>query len=422
MARPIASVIISAKNEASRLEGCLESLAAQKGRVPFELHLIDNGSTDGTYALAKRWIKENDQKNFFVWREKKPGSPAARNLGAKKSKGEILLFTDADCLLSPRWVEEMCRPLRQTNHYPLAAIGGATESAFLKEGAPNFWEQYVHELFEFWEADRLNPFPAFLPWAPTCNLAVRRDVFAALGGFDENWRSAAYDVDLCWRLVLCGFVIGHAPKATLKHLRRHSLRGLLRQMENYAYYNHSLLAAYQKELKLPRLEAQKERLLSRGRRAIELARATNSLTQAKFRGVDGLVTVALLKGTLEARLKGARPDKKLSSTRRGITPKALIQQLSRGYAHLHRQGWAYWKSPADASAETGPEGELILFRPKEGVRFSLNATAWRIWETKAEKGQSEDAAEAIGQNADDEAVLQDIDELTMDLHNRRLLP
>jgi len=415
MARPITSVIISAKNEAPRLEACLASLAAQKGRVPFEIHLVDNASTDGTYALARRLAKT--QKNLFVWREKKPGSPAARNLGARKARGEILLFTDADCILSPTWVEEMSRPLSKPTHYPLAAVGGATTGSFQKKN-PNFWESYVESLFDFWESDRLGAFPAFLPWAPTCNLAVRKEVFQALGGFDENWRSAAYDVDLCWRLVLCGFVIGHAPKAKLHHQRRHSLRGLLRQMENYAYYNHSLLSTYHRELKLPLLETQKERLLSRGRRALELIRSTNSLVQAKYRGVDGLVTLAVLKGTMEARIKGAKPNAKLSATRRGITPKTLEATLTRGYAHLHRQGWAYWKAPADV----GQDGELVLFNPRSGERFSFNPTAWTIWETKAEKGQSEDAAEAIGQSPRDEKVLQDIDELTMDLHSRGLMP
>lgn len=247
MARPIASVIISAKNEAPRLEGCIASLLAQKSKFSFEVHIVDNGSTDGTYTLARRLLK--GQENFFVWREKKPGSPAARNHGARKARGNVLLFTDADCTFSSRWVEEMCKPLLSSIHYPLAAVGGFTESAFRDQRSPNLWERYLHELFEFWEHDRLGDFPAFLPWAPTCNLAVKKDVFLALKGFDEGWRSAAYDVDFCWRLVLCGFVIGYAPKAKLMHRRRNTLRGLLRQMQNYAYFNQSLLSTYQKELK-----------------------------------------------------------------------------------------------------------------------------------------------------------------------------
>jgi glycosyltransferase involved in cell wall biosynthesis len=415
MARPIASVIISAKNEAPRLGACLASLSAQKGGIPFEIHLVDNASNDGTYALARRLAKS--QKNLFVWREKKPGSPAARNLGARKARGDILLFTDADCILDPNWVAEMSRPLLSPMHYPLAAVGGATTGVFQKQN-PNFWETYVESLFDFWESDRLGASPAFLPWASTRNFAVRKEVFQALGGFDENWRAAAYDVDFCWRLVLCGFVIGQAPRAKLHHQRRHSLRGILRQMENYAYYNHSLLSTYHRELKLPLLETQKERLLSRGRRALELIRSTNNFTQAKFRGIDGLVSLAVLKGTMEARIKGAKANPKLSATRRGLTPKSLEASLSRGYSHLHRLGWAYWKAPADVAVA----GEFVLFKPRAGERFILDPNAWAIWETKAEKGQSEDAAEAIGQSASDEKVLQDIDELTMDLHSRRLLP
>jgi glycosyltransferase involved in cell wall biosynthesis len=412
MARPIASVIISARNEAARLEECIASLAGQKTKIPYEVHLVDNNSTDGTLALARRLVA--GRKNFFVWRERKPGSPAARNQGARRAKGKVLLFTDADCRLSPHWVEEMTKPFLSTCPYPLAALGGVTESAF-QDNIPNLWERYLHELFTFWENDRLSTFPAFLPWAPTCNLAVRADLFHAVQGFDERWRSAAYDVDLCWRLVLCGFVIGHAPRAKLSHRRRHTLRGLLRQMENYAYYNQSLLSTYQRELKLPVLGARKERLLSRGRRLAGALRSTSSLADAGFRGIDGLVALATLKGGLEAKFAGVKASPRFSASRRGQLRKAA---LPRGYSHLHRQGWVYWKSPADV----GVDGDLILYKPRTSERFRLNETAWKVWEVKSEKGQSEDAAEALGQSKFDKEVLRDIDLLTLELRTRRLLP
>jgi GT2 family glycosyltransferase len=411
-------VIISARNEAERFAPCLESLASQRTKLPFEVHLVDNGSSDGTYSLARKWITAGKHKNIFVWRERKPGSPAARNFGARRAKGKVLLFTDADCRLHSKWVEELARPLLAPQTYPLAAVGGQTLSQYTKSGKPNLWERYLDQLFSFWDSDRLNAFPAFLPWAPTCNLAVRRDVFEALGGFDEGWKSAAYDVDLCWRLQVCGFVLGYAPKAKAQHLRRNSFRSLLRQMENYAFYNYSLLSTYEKLLHLPALGARKERLMSRTRRVLALLGETTNLPQAGFRGVDLLVGLSALKGGLEARVAGAKGNPKLNNTRRGSTPDSLRHLLSRGYAHLHEQGWVYWKNPADVNEA----GDLILFRPPSSERFRFNETAWDIWGVKSEGGQSEDAAEAIGQDAHDEEVLRDIDELTLDLRSRKLLP
>jgi GT2 family glycosyltransferase len=418
VAKPIISVIISARNEAERFAPCLESLAKQRTKFPFEVHLVDNASTDGTYGKAKKWVEANKLKNFFVWRERKPGSPAARNYGARRASGQILLFTDADCRLHPNWVQEMAKPLLENTHYPLAAVGGKTVSVFKGE-KPNLWEKYLDQLFDFWEADRLNAFPAFLPWAPTCNLAVKKEIFESLGGFDENWKSAAYDVDLCWRLILCGFTLGYSPKAEAHHLRRSSLRALLRQMENYAFYNYSLLSTYEKLLGLAALTARKERMLSRGRRLLGLLNGTRNLPQAGFRGMDFLVAISALKGDLEARVVGAKGNPRLNSSRQGKTPVDLQHLLPRGYAHLHREGWAYWKSPPDVKPD---EGDLILFRPRASERFRFNESAWRIWEVKSEGGQSEDAAEALEQDPHDKEVLHDIDQLTLDLRSRRLLP
>lgn len=425
MARPICSVIISAKNEAARLESCFAALAAQRSRYPFEVLLVDNGSTDGTFRFAKKLIEETKgyRKLFRLLRERRPGSSSARNKGASQALGQVLLFTDADCRVSPNWVEEMAAPLLERNpglDYPVAAVGGRTMSDFSHHQGkkPTFVERYLDQLFDFWEADRLAAFPAFLPWAPTCNLAVKKEVFDGLGGFDTSWKNAAYDVDLCWRLVLCGFVLGYAPDATVQHLRRRNLKGLVRQMENYAFYNHALLRTYERVLGLPAVQTRKERIKGRGRRAVELLTSTRNSRQLGFRGLDVVSALGGVKGAVMARVRGANADPKFDVLRRGHTPEKLKHLLPRGYEHLHREGWCYWKSgPA-----VKEDGDLILFRPRAGERFRLNSTAWKIFEVKAERGQSEDAAAALGQSEHDPEVLFDIDQLTLELRTRRLLP
>lgn len=412
MARPTASVIISAKNEAGQIEACLRSLALQKG-MPFEVLVVDNDSTDHTFSVAKKLIEENGWKHMEVLRQKKPGSPAARNFGAKKAKGEILIFTDADCTFAKNWVQEMAAPLLEEG--PMAALGGVTQSAFAKE-KPNLWERYLHELFLFWEEDRLADFPAFLPWAPTCNLSVQREIFFALGGFDENWKSAAYDVDFCWRLVLCGFLLGHNPEAVLYHRRRNSLRGLMGQMENYSYFNASLLRTYQKALGLSAFSAAKERALGKARRLQSVLSRTKNFRDFSLRAVDILASGAHFKGAIRGKLFGKRPDPKLQQSRTGkFQP---LELLPMPYRFLHNEGWCYWKAPPD----TASEGDLILYNPITNERFRLNESAWKIWEVKAMGGQAEDAAEKLGQSRSNKEVLRDIDSITLDLRSRGLLP
>lgn len=409
-------MIISARNEAEHIEACFDSLAQQRTKFAFEVILVDNGSSDGTFQLASKLAR--DYKNFRVFRERRPGSAFARNLGARRARGDLLLFTDADCRLSKTWIQEMAKPLLETQHYPLAAVGGRTLSEFAKPERPTLVERYLDQLFGFWESDRLSAFPAFLPWAPACNLAVKKEVFLGLGGFDGRWKNSAYDVDFCWRLVLCGFVLGYAPKAEVRHLRRSSLRELVRQMENYAFYNQSLLATYERLLSLPKVRARQERLLGKGRRALGLLNRTRNFRQASFRGLDILSLASGMKGGLHSRLFRVYPNPRFHPTRQGQTPPALEKLLGPGYAHLHSNGWSYWKD----SPSVNEDGDLILFRPARAERFRLNSTAWKIWEVKAARGQSEDAAVALGQGANDPTALRDIDELTLDLRTRRLLP
>jgi hypothetical protein len=68
---------------------------------------------------------------------------------------------------------------------------------------------------------------------PGCNMAFRRHVLLAMGGFDEQFRVAGDDVDICWRLIDAGTRIGCAPAALVWHHRRHSVRGYLRQQRGY---------------------------------------------------------------------------------------------------------------------------------------------------------------------------------------------
>lgn len=417
MARVKVSVIISAKNEAARLEECFSSLAAQKPKFSFDVHLVDNNSSDETYGEALR-LAAKQRRKFYVWKEPKAGAPAARNFGARKASGEILVFTNAGCTFRPGWLEKLVRPLLEETNYPLAAVGGHTSSAFRIKGRPNLWESYLDDLLAYWEKDRWRPYPIFLPWAPVCNFAVRADVFLELGGFDERWKTAAYDMDFCWRLSLTGFICGFAPEARAQHVRSGSFRALFRQMENYAYNTQSLVTTYERELKLNRFQVQKDRFISRSLRTLKTLKDTTSIEQARFRALDAMMNLAALKGALEAQFSGHKGDGRLGHSRRGITPKKLRAKISRGYAHLHKQGWCYWKNPGDVNQP----GQLILLHPKTGERAQLPEKTWKIWEIKSERGQSEDAASALGEDATNAASLRTIDHLTLDLRTQRLLP
>jgi hypothetical protein len=189
-------------------------------------------------------------------------------------------------------------------------------------------------------------------------------------------------------------------------------------MENYAFYNQSLLATYESLLELPKVRARQERLIGRGRRALGLIQSTRNFRHVTYRGLDLLSLASGVKGAVQSRVFRIDANPRFHPTRQGITPVTLEKELSPGYSFLHREGWCYWKD----SPSVNEAGDLILYRPRRAERFRLNETAWKIWDVKANRGQSEDAAMALGQSADDPVILRDIDELTLDLRTRRLLP
>ena len=97
----LVSVIIPAYNEENTIESCLNSLLNQTiGKESYEVIVVDDGSTDSTSEIIKRYPVK-------LFRQGNSGPATARNLGAKNSSGEIILFTDADCVAEPNWIEEM---------------------------------------------------------------------------------------------------------------------------------------------------------------------------------------------------------------------------------------------------------------------------------------------------------------------------
>lgn len=415
MAKPSISIIISAKNEAAHVEACLTSLLNQEASKPFEILFVDNNSTDDTWKLAQKFARRD--LRIHILKEKKPGSPCARNRGAMEANGEVLVFTDADCTFAPDWLEKITTPLLKTKKHrlPIGAVGGQTLSALPNGRKMNQWERYADSLWHGWEQDRVAAFPGFLPWAPTCNFAVYADIFHELGCFDENWKTAGYDSDFCWRLVMNGFVIGYEPKAVLYHKRRPALRALLKQIEGYGYHNRALLRHYERLLRYSTMITRKERIESLFRRTKIAIKQTKSLEEARHRALDIVTTIASSKGAFRSTYKRIKAEKRLDPSRVGKSE--VAKMVPAPFSQLQRAGWCYWKDPADLS----DDGDLILFHPREREWMRLNETAWKIWEIKARGEQTETAAKALGQDDHDKDVLAEIDSFTLDLRKMGLL-
>src|SRR5437867_2701970 len=103
--KPLVSVIIPSLNEENYIEKSLKSVKAQDYKNDIEIIVADSNSKDNTAKIARKYAK--------VIVTKRKGISVGRNVGAKKARGEILLFLDADTILMPNVVSEVVRYLEE---------------------------------------------------------------------------------------------------------------------------------------------------------------------------------------------------------------------------------------------------------------------------------------------------------------------
>jgi GT2 family glycosyltransferase len=207
------SVIIPVYNGGEKFRRCLESLRFSS-RSPTEIIVVADGDSDGSWRVAEEFGAE-------VIRLTETGGPArARNVGARVAHSDVLVFFDADVAVAPDTLQRMVTTLEREPE--LAAVFGSYDDT---PAAPNFLSQYKNLFHHYVHQHGRAEAATF--WAG-CG-AVRRNVFLALGGFDEGYRQPSIeDIELGYRLRRAGHRIRLLPAAQVKHLKWWTAGSLLR--------------------------------------------------------------------------------------------------------------------------------------------------------------------------------------------------
>ena len=214
---PRVSVVVCSYNAERTMEACLASLE-HLNYPDYEVIVVNDGSTDRTLEIAQRFPYAR------IISQPNKGLSVARNVGAEAATGEIVAYTDSDCVADPDWLTYLVSTMERKQ---LVACGG-----------PNFPPP----------EDSLVPSAvAVSPGGPThvlltdetaehiagCNMAFRRDTLLALGGFDPTYRAAGDDIDMCWRFQDAGHTIGFSPAAIVWHFRRNTVGAYIGQQRGY---------------------------------------------------------------------------------------------------------------------------------------------------------------------------------------------
>jgi glycosyltransferase involved in cell wall biosynthesis len=218
---PVISVIIPVYNDREGLRVCLEALALQTWpHERMEVLVVDNGSREPVVDLTARF-------GFVrLLSESEPGSYCARNRGLKEARGELLAFTDADCLPVPTWLEAGVQALRQ--HAGPIVLAGRVEVFAQDPARPNLAEEYELAL-AFTQSSNARR----KHFGVTANLFSTRETFERVGPFDTRLKSGG-DKEWGQRAFANGVPVAYSDAAVVRHPARRTVKELCQKRARQA--------------------------------------------------------------------------------------------------------------------------------------------------------------------------------------------
>jgi glycosyltransferase involved in cell wall biosynthesis len=222
------SVVIPAYNAQDTIaQAVSHSLAQVKGPMEVEVVVVDDGSTDDTAEVA-------ESAGARVIRQANSGPASARNRGWKSATGQVICFTDSDCVPTAGWLEDL---LDGFINRQVGAVAGSYEIA----NTSSWLAHWVHQEI----MERHKRMPPFVRAFGSYNVAIPRYVLQATGGFDPGYRQASgEDNDLSYRIIKKGWRIAFRPQAKVAHFHPESLWQYLMEQYRHGFWRAKLYKAH----------------------------------------------------------------------------------------------------------------------------------------------------------------------------------
>lgn len=227
------SIVIATKGRVKLLEDLLVSVSEARANFdgPTEVLLIDDSNENDVIEIEKMCEKYNAKRIYFS-----PSVAEKRNVGARNAQYDIIMFLDSDCIATPNLLNE---------HYKLY-----TDE---KVGGVAGYLEFVGEDTWFWQAVDKTPFticfsfPKWMdtvPWTPTANCSMRKEIFDKIGGFDRSFpdKPGGEDVDLGLRMVKAGYIFKCTADGLVYHSKKTwiPVKAMIKRLWHYGSANYYL--------------------------------------------------------------------------------------------------------------------------------------------------------------------------------------
>jgi len=206
------TVVVPTYNRTDLLARCLRGLLDQSAAPgDYEIVVVDDGSTEDTATVVRAVGAPEDRLRFL--RQENKGPAAARNLGVQNARGDIVLFTGDDCLPDKRLVEEHLRA-----HDEAGDIGVVGLVTWHPEAEITPFMAFLESGPQFGFGKIADPNDVSIWHFYTANCSIRRHRLDEVGGFDEDFKHAAFeDMELAYRMKQRGLRIVYRPSARTYH-------------------------------------------------------------------------------------------------------------------------------------------------------------------------------------------------------------
>ncbi len=243
------SIIIPVYNAGAELADCLAALNRQVDvPAPFEVLIIDDGSSDDAADMVNGFsgnlLRANPtgglRGNLKLLQQPHAGPAAARNRGLQAAQGELVFFTDADCIPADDWLAAMTRSFDRPEVTGCKGTYATRQTEFIARFCQLEYQMKYQAMVACDTIDFVDTYSA----------GYRRSALLAAGGFDPSFPGAsAEDVELAFRLSAQGHRLVFNPAAVVWHRHPASLIDYLRRKARYAYWRARVYAQHPSKLR-----------------------------------------------------------------------------------------------------------------------------------------------------------------------------